>query len=107
MKKADDENFDKKVESVVKEYYKNQNDNTGSNNAASAETEGSTLTNGAGNNNNDNGLSAGTATSTNENIPLLSRQHNLYGTRNSPENTIQGSSAKVALLPTWKHYCYF
>ena len=51
------------------------------------------LTNGAGNNNNDDGLSAGTATSTNENIPLLSRQHNLYGTRNSPENTIQGSSA--------------
>ena len=80
MKKADDENFDKKVESFVKENYKNQNDNTGSNNAASAETEGSTLTNGAGNNNNDNGLSAGTATSTNENIPLLSRQHNLYGT---------------------------
>lgn len=38
MKKADDENFDKKVESVVKEYYKNQNDNAGSNNAASAET---------------------------------------------------------------------
>lgn len=38
MKKADDENFDKKVESVVKEYYKNQNDNTGSNNATSAET---------------------------------------------------------------------
>ena len=93
MKKADDENFDKKVESFVKEYYKNQNDNTGSNNAASAETEGSTLTNGAGNKNNDNGLSAGTATSTNENIPLLSRQHNLYGTENSPENTIQGSSA--------------
>ena len=38
MKKADDENFDKKVESFVKENYKNQNDNTGSNNAASAET---------------------------------------------------------------------
>ena len=93
MKKADDENFVKKVASFVEEYYKKQNDNTNSNNGASAETEGSQTTNEAGNNNNDNGLSAGTATSSNENIPLLFRQHDHYGTRNPPENTIQGSSA--------------
>ena len=99
MKKADDENFVKKVASFVEEYYKNQNYNTGSNNAASAETEGSQITNGAANNNNDNGLSAGTATSTNENIPLLSRQHDHYGTRNSPENTIQGSQHRLPCYP--------
>ena len=93
MKKVEDENFVKKVASFAEEYYKNQNDNTNSNNGASAETEGSQITNEAGNNNNDNGLSAGTASSSNENIPLLFRQHDHYGTRNPPENTIQGSSA--------------
>ena len=93
MKKADDENFIKKVASFEEEYNKNHNDNTNSNNGASAETEGSQITSEAGNNNNDNGLSAGTATSSNENIPLLFRQHDHYGTRNPPENTIQGSSA--------------
>ena len=92
MKKADDENFVKNVASFVEEYDKNQNDNTNSNNGASAETEGSQITNEAGNNNNDNGLSAGTATSSKENIPLLFRQHDHYGTKNPPENTIQGSS---------------
>ena len=93
IKKADDEDFAKEVAFFVEEYYKNQNDNTNSNNGASAETEGSQITNEAANNNNDNGLSAGTATSTNENIPLLPRQHNLYGTKNPPENTTQESSA--------------
>ena len=93
MKKADDEDFAKEVAFFVEEYYKNQNDNTNSNNGASAETEGSQITNEAANNNNDNGLSAGTATSTNENIPLLSRQRNMYGTENPPENTTQESSS--------------
>lgn len=93
MKKADDEDFAKEVAFFVEEYCKNQNDNTNSSDGASAETEGSQITNEAANNNNDNGLGAGTATSANENIPLLSRQQNLYGTENPPENTTQESSA--------------
>ena len=93
LKKADDEDFVKAVAIFVENYYENQNANSSSNNSASAESNESQITSGATNRSDDNdGSSAGTILS-NENIPLLSCQHAQYGSGNSPENTIQESTA--------------
>ena len=78
VKKADDEDFDKKVASIVNEYLSNYA-NQGSNS----------------NNNNNNGSSAGINSSTDTTPLLPSRPHGGYS-----DDTGQGRTSTGALLPT-------